>query len=94
LFVDTGLIALKDPDEAEEAHKPSDELIVEWRALTVALLDELRVPVAERLGLAPDGFPLARLLEGGSWHAGRKIAKEKRKSGEPPIKIISDGTVF
>ncbi len=94
LFVDTGLIALKDPDDAEESHKPSDELIVEWRALTVALLDELRVPVAERLGLAPDSFPLARLLEGGSWHAGRKIAKEKRKNADPPIKIVSDGTVF
>lgn len=94
LFVDMGMLALKDPDAAEKAHKPSDEIIVEWRALTVALLDELRIPVAERLGLAPGDFPLARLLEGGSWHAGRKIAKEKRKSADPPIRILSDGTVF
>ena len=94
LFVDTGLIALKDAQTAEKPHKPSDEIIVEWRALTVALLDELRIPVAERLGIAQDNFPLARLLEGGSWQAGRKIAREKRASGEPPIKILSDGTVF
>lgn len=94
LFVDTGLLTLNEPDDSEKPHKPSDEIIVEWRALTIALLDELRIPVAERLGLAPESFPLARLLEGGSWHAGRKIAKEKRVSGEPPIKILSDGTVF
>ena len=75
LFVDTGLITLVDEANLEKAHKPSDEIIVEWRALTVALLDKLRLPVAERLGLAPEAFPLARLLEGGSWHAGRKIAK-------------------
>jgi hypothetical protein len=94
LFVDMGVLELKDAAEAEKAHKPSDELIVEWRALTVALLDELRLPVAERLGLKPEEFPLARLLEGGTWQAGRRIAKEKRPSADPPIRILSDGTVF
>lgn len=94
LFLDTGLLSLVEAEDAEKTHKPSDEIIVEWRALTVALLDELRLPVAERLGLAPEEFPLARLLEGGTWHAGRRIAKEKRAGAEPPLKIKSDGTVF
>lgn len=95
LFLDAGLISLCDAADGEKAHKPADEIIVEWRALTVALLDELRLPVAERLGVAPQDFPLARLLEGGSWHAGRKIAKEKRPpNADPPLKIVSDGTVF
>jgi Protein of unknown function (DUF1688) len=94
LFLDSGLITLKDPRQADIAHKPSDELIVEWRALTIALLDRLRVPVAERLGIKPEKFPLARLLEGGTWNAGRRIAAAKRPDGAPPLKIISDGTVF
>lgn len=94
LFLDSGLITLANEADLEKAHKPSDEIIVEWRALTVALLDKLRLPVAERLGFRPEEFPLARLLEGGSWHAGRRLAKEKRPNADPPLKIISDGTVF
>jgi hypothetical protein len=94
LFIDTGLLELRDPHQAEMPHKPADELIVEWRALTIALLDRLRLPVAEKLGLKPEDFPLARLLEGGTWLAGRKIAMERRPSGDPPVRIISDGTVF
>jgi hypothetical protein len=94
LFVDMGVLALRNPRDVEKSYQPSDELIVEWRALTLALLDELRLPVAGRLGLKPESFPLARLLEGGTWQAGRKIAREKRTSADPPLKIMSDGTVF
>ena len=95
LFVDCGLLRLKHPADAGKTHELSEELVVEWRALTVALLDELRLPVAQRLGLQPTDFPLARLLEGGTWAAGRKIAQHKRPlTGDPPIKIASDGTVF
>ena len=39
-------------------------------------------------------MPLPKILEGGTWWAGRIIAKELRKNGAPPIEIISDGTVF
>lgn len=36
-----------------------------------------------------------KVLEGGTWTAGRKIAKEKRpETCGPPIVIVSDGTVF
>jgi Protein of unknown function (DUF1688) len=37
---------------------------------------------------------LAKVLEGGTWAAGRRIAREKRADGSPPLTIISDGTVF
>lgn len=94
LFVDTGVISLNDRDARKRAHSPDSELIVEWRALTLALLDELRVPVASRLGLKPEEFPLARMLEGGSWAAGRRLAFARDDSGDPPIRIVSDGTVF
>jgi hypothetical protein len=94
LFVDTGVLALADPAEAERTHKVADPLIVAWRAMTVALLDRMAPLVRERLGVAEKDFPLARMLEGGSWAAGRRIAAERRPGGGPPFTIISDGTVF
>ena len=65
-----------------------------WRSLTVALLDRLAPMVRERLGVSAKDFPLACVLEGGTWAAGRRIAREKRADGGPPIAVISDGTVF
>jgi hypothetical protein len=94
LFVDTGVLALADPVDAGRAHRVSDPLIVAWRALTVALLDRLAPEVRARLGVDQAAFPLARMLEGGSWAAGRRIAAERRPGGGPPFTIISDGTVF
>ncbi|HEX8262169.1 MAG TPA: DUF1688 family protein, partial [Allosphingosinicella sp.] len=75
-------------------HQVSDPLIVAWRAMTVALLDRMAPLVRARLGVAEEDFPLARMLEGGSWAAGRRIAAERRPGGGPPFTIISDGTVF
>jgi len=94
LFLDTGVIALKDPAEAADAHTVDSTLVVEWRALTVALLDRIAEPVRRTLGLAPESFPLAKVLEGGTWATGRRLAKERRGDGSPPLTIISDGTVF
>jgi hypothetical protein len=69
-------------------------VVVEWRALTVALLDRLAVVLRQRLGKNAESLPLAKILEGGTWAAGRKLAFERRPDGSPPLKIISDGTVF
>lgn len=94
LFVDTGVLALRHPDEAARAHAVDAELVVEWRALTVALLDRLAPLVRDRLALSAQDFPLGALLEGGTWSAGRKIARANRPDGGSPIQVISDGTVF
>jgi hypothetical protein len=94
LFVDTGVLRLTDPAAAERPHAVSDPLIVAWRAMTVALLDLMAPLVRTRLGVNAESFPLARMLEGGSWMAGRRIAAELRPGGGPPFTIISDGTVF
>ncbi|MBS0411421.1 MAG: URC4/urg3 family protein [Proteobacteria bacterium] len=94
LFVDTGVLLLKDPSDLDRAHPVDGPLVVGWRALTVAVLDRLAPLVRERLGVAAEDFPLARVLEGGSWAAGRRIARERRPDGGPPIAVISDGTVF
>ena len=94
LFMDLGAISLKEPQEASKAHEPGSPLVVEWRALTVALLDQLAGVIRKKLGLDAHSLPLAKVLEGGSWAAGRRIALERRASGAPPLTIISDGTVF
>ena len=50
--------------------------------------------VRDRLGVSAQHFPLACMLEGGTWMAGRRIAEDRRRGGGPPFTIISDGTVF
>ena len=94
LLVDTGLLVPREARLLQDAFTPGEEPIVEWRALTVALLDELGKRVRERLGLTSAQLPLAKVLQGGTWSAGRKIAAQKRSGGPPPIRIDSDGTVF
>ncbi len=94
LFVDGGVLVPKHESVITEAHAPGSEVVVEWRALTVALLDRVAEQVRHQLGLDAERFPLAKVLEGGTWHAGREIAREKREDGTPPIRIESDGTVF
>ncbi|MEX3647192.1 DUF1688 family protein, partial [Mycolicibacterium porcinum] len=91
LLLDTGVLRLRDPALAEQDWAVADELVVEWRALTVALLDELAPLV--RHHLAAPQLPLACVLEGGTWAAGRALAGRLR-GGRPPLSIISDGTVF
>lgn len=94
LLLDLGVIALKHEEDRGDAHEVGSELVVEWRALTVALLDRIGELVRERLGLTREQLPLAKVLEGGTWAAGRRIAAEKREGGGPPLTIVSDGTVF
>jgi Protein of unknown function (DUF1688) len=94
LFVDTGVLALNDPLAAAREHDVASELVVEWRALTVALLDRLALALRAKLQMDAATLPLAKILEGGSWAAGRTIAFMRRADGAPPIKVISDGTVF
>nr|WP_207191513.1 URC4/urg3 family protein [Paracraurococcus ruber] len=94
LFLDMGVLRPRDPALLQAEHDPGDLPIVEWRALTVALLDAVAPLVRARLDLTAEAFPLARVLEGGTWHAGRRIARERRADGGSPLRIRSDGTVF
>ena len=51
LFIDTGVLAFANAADAQREHEVTSALVVEWRALTVALLDRLAEGVRERLGL-------------------------------------------
>jgi hypothetical protein len=93
LLLDTGVLRLRDGAWATQTWSVADELVVEWRALTVALLDELAPLVRDRLGVDADELPLACVLEGGTWATGRVLAQRLR-GGLPPLAIVSDGTVF
>ncbi len=93
LLLDAGVILPKDPALLQGHHQAGDECIVEWRALTVALLDELAPLVRSQLALNEQQLPLACVLEGGTWAAGRALAQRLR-GGAPPLNIESDGTVF
>ena len=94
LMLDTGLLTLTREEEANTAWSPDSELIIEWRALTLVLLDQIGAEVQKALGKSPQEFPLAKVLEGGTWWAGRFLAQEKRQGAVPPLQIKSDGTVF
>jgi len=94
LFIDMGVLTPRDPDALARVHDVSDPIVVTWRSLTVALLDRIAPMVRERLGVNAADFPLAKVLEGGTWAAGRAIARDKRPDGGPPLLIHSDGTVF
>ena len=93
LMIDSGLLRLRDETAARETWQAGDEIIVEWRALTVALMDEVAHAVRQKLELTEAQMPLACVLEGGSWAAGRELA-QRHRNGLPPLQVVSDGTVF
>ena len=94
LLVDLGVLVPRYLTALSKTHAVAGPFVVGWRALTVALLDRLAPLVAAELGLTQDRFPLARVLEGGTWAAGRLIARKTRADGGPPFHVVSDGTVF
>jgi hypothetical protein len=109
LLVDTGLLTLKQADhergvtayhgaygsagmEVVPMFTADDDVIVEWRAVTVGFLDDLLAEVNRALDT---NLTLAQMLEAGTWKGGRELAEVSRpNTKEPPIMIVSDGTVF
>jgi len=94
LFIDTNVLSLKDADAAALTHHPKTPLVVEWRGLTVALLDKIAVAIRHHTGDDAETLPLASVLQGGTWTAGRRIARQLRPDGGPPLKLDSSGTIF
>ncbi|TVQ19908.1 MAG: DUF1688 family protein [Leptolyngbya sp. DLM2.Bin15] len=93
LCVDLGLLQPKHAGVVSDRHLPGSEVIVEWRALTVVLLDQIAATIRQTRQQDATQLPLVKILEGGTWAAGRRIAAELR-DGSPPLQIQSDGTVF
>ncbi|GAB4191387.1 MAG: URC4/urg3 family protein [Coleofasciculaceae cyanobacterium] len=94
LCLDLGLLEAKQASIFQKRHLPESEVIVEWRSLTISLLDRIADTIRQQLNLSTTQLPLVKVLQGGTWTAGRRIAAELRQGGVPPIEIDSDGTVF
>ena len=94
LFIDHGVVVPRDNQTLVKTFTTGAEVIVEWRALTVCLLDRIAPLVRTKLNKTAEELPLASILEGGTWQAGRNIANAKREGGRPPIKIHTTGSVF
>jgi hypothetical protein len=92
-ILDAGLIIPKNKAALTQPWQPDSKLIIEWRALTIVLIERIAARIREKMHYTAETLPLAKVLEGGTWWAGRKLAQEKR-GGKPPIEIMSDGTVF
>lgn len=94
LLLDLRALVPKQAELLAQTHAVGSAVVVEWRALTVALLDHVAHHVRHLLKMSVEEYPLARILEGGTWRAGRQIARERRADGSPPLRVESDGTVF
>ncbi|MEM8604928.1 MAG: URC4/urg3 family protein [Cyanobacteria bacterium P01_H01_bin.121] len=94
LCLDLGLLAPKNPDILQRSHRPNSDIVVEWRALTLICLDRIAESIRKQLGETAQTLPLVKILQGGTWTAGRQLAQEHRLGGGPPLQIESDGTVF
>lgn len=103
LFVDMGVLSLK-KEALEKGLATSgkelpmfdagDDVIVEWRAMTVMLLDVLYGKIASRMDKGVH-LTMAQVLESGTWKSGREIAAQHRpETKSSPIVIQSDGTLF
>lgn len=50
-----------------------DPVIIEWRSMTVILLDVMAGRVRDSLGLSSEQLSLPQVLEAGTWKVGGKI---------------------
>jgi len=94
LFVDSGVLQLKEEVDKDKYYDVGSELVVEWRAMTIVLVDKLTERIRLILKKSEQELSLSNVLEGGTWRAGRELAFKLRENGSPPIKLRSDGTVF
>jgi len=95
LFIDMGVIKPKNQNAFDLGEfDVGSELIVEWRSLTVALCDLIAAEVRKSLGKTAEEFPMAKVLQGGTWQAGREVARSLRKDGSPPLNIRLNGVNF
>ena len=94
LLMDSEVLTLKEEKDYKEEHLTDSPLVIEWRGLTVALMDQVFSLVRSRLKLNRQEFPLPKVLEGGTRWAGYKMAQEKRKTFSSPLNISSDYTIL
>lgn len=94
LLLDSAILRPREAQVFDSPLTPDHELVVEWRSLTIAIIDLVADAMRRELKLSAEQLPLAKVLQGGTWALGRKKAFAQRADGSPPLRIVSDGTVF
>jgi hypothetical protein len=92
LLIDTGVILLKDQELATRQWKASDEIVIEWRALTLHFIEKLARRLNERKRVKGDPLTLEAVMHAGTRPAGRELAQELRQ-GRPALMVDAD-TLF
>ena len=94
LFLDMGVLSTKQPLDPDVELALDSQWVIEWRGMTVYLLDQVAKRVRCHFGKSADELPLCAVLQGGTWAAGRRIAQQLREGGPPPVALAISGTVF
>jgi len=89
MIIDMNIIELIDNDFSKSHHDISSDIIIEWRALTVCIIEILKDKINTKLN---KNFHMGQILEGGTWAIGREMSK--KRFGASPLMIISNGTIM
>ena len=94
LLLDTGVLSSRSPTPQNLPLRIDSPWVVEWRAMTVFLLDVIAQSVRIQLDKTDSELPLCAVLQGGTWAAGRHIAQQRRQNGSAPVALAISGTLF
>jgi hypothetical protein len=93
LLIDTGVLRLREPGRVPAEWHASDELIVEWRACTVSLMDEVVARVRGELHVDAQRLPPGCILQGGCVPASRELAGRLR-GGRPALRVVGGTAIL
>lgn len=95
LLIDTGSLQPLDQSLLHSRLTVDSEAVVEWRALTVYMLDRLAIELRTMMGLSEKQLPLCSILQGGTSVAGRDLAMRLRPPhAPPPLNLVANSTIF
>lgn len=92
LLIDGELLVPRLEGTVAVVHSASSEVVIEWRALTVSLLDRVAEAVRKELGVSAEALPVGHLLPA-IRAAGRAAAHDRRGADIPPIRVDGDGVL-
>ncbi len=92
LLLDTGVLRPRDAAHLEREWLASDELIVEWRACTLSLMDEVVARVRGELHADAHRLPPSVILQGGCGPVAHELAQ--RRAGRPALRVAGGTAIL
>lgn len=93
LFLDTGVLTLKDLNDPDPEGPAALDRAIELRALTVILLDRLAASLRDELDAPAGALPLTCVMEGGTLQAGREVLLKNGEFQRKTARILAAGGV-